>query len=144
MVDQEGIHERCRSGQAVSIRWHELDSLSSSGARSETGTRISLRLSPARRREFVNHASEIWKVLHPDRWQRNRERARRAANWAVYFWFPLLTLGPCIACYMFFWTLGWPESLLPEVQKLHRLTAFGLISVTGLVVWYGYKTRKAA
>lgn len=143
-VDDDGIHEHRRGRRSASIRWNELDSLSRDGARSARGTRISLRLTPARRREFAECASEIWKQRHPDRWQRDRERAKRAADWAVYFWFPLFTIGPCILCYILFWFLGWPESLRPELQKVHRLTALAVVCVIGTLIWYGYRTREAA
>ena len=143
-VDDDGIHEHRRGRPFASIRWDDLKSLGGEGARSERGVRISLRLSPGRRREFAECASQIWKQRHPERWERNRERVRRAAHWAAFFWFPLLTIGPCIACYILFWVLGWPESLRPELQKVHRLAALGVVSVVAFLIWYGYKTRKAA
>lgn len=143
-VDDDGIREHRRGRLFASIRWDELDSLSRDGARSERGARISLRLSPDQRREFEECASEIWRQRHPDRWQRNRERVMRAAYWAAYFWLPLLTIGPFIAFYILFWVLGSPENLRPELQKVHRLTVLGVAFVIGFLIWYGYRTRKAA
>ena len=143
-VDDDGIHEHRRGRLYASIRWDQLDSLSRDGARGHLGTRISLRLSPTRRREFEECASAIWRQRHPDRWQQNRERTKRAADWAAYFWFPLLTIGPCIASYILFGILGWPGSLHSELQKVHLLTALGVVCVIGFVIWYGYKTRKTA
>jgi hypothetical protein len=142
-VDDDGVHEHRRGRPFASIRWEELDSLSRDGVRSDRGARISLRLSLDRRREFADYASQIWSQRHPERWQRNRERAKRAADWAAYFWLPLFTIGPCIFCYLLLWVLGWPESLQPHLQKIHRLTALGLVWIIGFWIWYGYTTRKA-
>ena len=141
-IDDDGIHEDRRGRRFTSITWDELESLRPDGATSTRGTRIALRLSPKGRRDFAECASEIWNRRYPDRWQRNKDRTKRSMNRAAYFWFPLFTLGPSIACYVLVWSLGWPESLRPELQKLHRLTLLGAVTVIGFLIWYIYRTRK--
>lgn len=141
-VDDKGIHEHRRDRLFASIRWDELDSLNRRGARSSRGTHISLRLTPECCRGFEECASEAWKERYPDRWQCHWECSIRKANRAAYFWFPLLILGPCVACYALFWATGWPESLQHEMQKVHRLAAVAVVLIAGFWTWYRYTTTR--
>jgi hypothetical protein len=83
----------------------------------------------------------IWRQQHPDRWQRDRERAGRAADLAVYLWIPLLTLGPSLIGYLMFLITGWPESVEEDLQALHRITALAFAITAGLVIWYSRRKR---
>ena len=143
-VDDDGISERRAGSLVVFVPWDQVERLGTGRVRSDSGATISLRLSPNCRREFFRYASDVWQQRHPGRWQHNQERIRRDANRAAYVWFPLFILGPCVACYLLFWLLGWPESLRQELQKLHRLTIMGVIFVAVFLIWYVYRTRKAA
>lgn len=143
-VDSDGIHE-VRAGRAfASIGWEELDRLSRSRARSTTGKGISLMLDRGKGREFLRHATREWQTRHPERCTPNRERSKRAADWAAYFWFPMLTLGPCVAFYILDGLLGWPDILSPHLQKINRLTIFGVVFIGAFVCWYRCRTRKSA
>lgn len=139
-VDDEGIHEHRRGRPFAFIGWDDLDSLSSNGVCSGRGMRIAHIYKP---REFIDFVSEAWRQRHPDRWQINRQRVKREADWAAFFWIPLFTLGPCLACYILSWSLGWPESMEKQHQKLHRMTAGSVIMIIGLWLWYVYRGRKA-
>lgn len=140
-VDDDGIHEHRRGRPFLSIRWDEIEVLNRDCVRSERGARIGLRLTPQCRREFAECASAIWRQRYPDRWHRNLETGRRKIDRAVYFWLPLLTLGPCLVGYVFFWLMGWPESLRPEIQKIHHLTILGIICVVATLIWYRFRKR---
>jgi len=143
-IDAEGIHEQ-RSGRVfASIGWNDLDRLSRSSARSTTGKRVSLMLGPRVGREFYHHATREWQSRHPERCTRNSSRIRRTADWAAYFWLPLLTLGPGVAFYILDWLLGWPDALSPDLEKINRLTIFGALFMGGFVCWYWFRSRKFA
>jgi len=142
IVDDNGITERRAGIQAIFIPWEQLERLGRSGARSDTGSRISLRLTPKRRTEFFRFASALWRQRQPERWQRNQERITRDANRAAYFWLPLFVLGPCVACDLLFWFLGWPERLREEFRRLHVLTGFGVVYIGVFWIWYAYRMRK--
>lgn len=140
-VDDEGIHEHRSGRHFASIRWEDLESLSRTAASSDRGTRITLRLAPGKQREFFEAASVIWRQQHPDRWHRDRERAGRAADLAVYFRIPILTLGPSLIGYLMFLITGWPESVEEDLQALHRITALAFAITAGLVIWYSHRKR---
>jgi len=84
----------------------------------------------------------MWRQRHPEQWLRNRQRARLKADWAVYFWIPLINIVPITACYIVFWLARWPESWRPKLQQLHRLTALTVIFMIGMMIWYRWKGRK--
>ncbi|MGV3662378.1 MAG: hypothetical protein ACO1TE_19500 [Prosthecobacter sp.] len=143
-VDDEGIHEHRQGRLFASIRWEELVRLGREGVCSARGTRIALRLTPEQRREFVDSASEMWRQRHAERWQRNRARLRRSADWAAYFWFPLLLLGPWVAFQLWFRSLGSPDYLLPHLQKMNRISIAAAVLVLVIAAWHAWASRKSA
>ena len=144
IVDDDGISERRAGSLMTCVPWAQVERLDRNGVRSDSGAKISLRLTPDCRREFFRFASDLWRQRHPERWQRNHERIRRDADRAVYIWLPLFTLGPCVVLYLLLWFLGWPESLRQEIQKAHRITIVAIIFIAVFLPWYAYRTRKAA
>jgi hypothetical protein len=141
-IDSDGIHEHRCGRVFVSIHWDDLQRLSLSSARSTNGKRISLLIDRREAGEFFHHASREWRDRHPDRCSRNSQRLKRVAHWAAYFWLPLLTLGPCLAFYIMDWLLGWPDALSPQLQKINRLTIFGVLFSGAFIPWYWFRSRK--
>jgi hypothetical protein len=142
IVDDSGIHEHRGSRVFASIRWEDVAAINRRGALSQRGTRISLRLTGEMCREFEACASQIWRERHPDRWQSYHEASHRFCKRFVYFWFPIVLLAPCMAVYLLYWWIGWPEQLRSEIQKIHRLTILGVVIWIGFSIAYGYRLRK--
>lgn len=144
IVDDDGISLRRGVSLAAFIPWEQLERLDPTQVRSRMGVKISVPLERSVRREFYQYASEIWRCSFPERWQRDRKRTIRAGAWAIYFWLPLLMLGPCVAFYILFWVRGSPEHLREGLQKMNRIAALSLVCVVTLALWYAYKIRHAA
>jgi hypothetical protein len=142
VVDEGGISERRAGVLAVFIPWEQLERLGTNGVRSDSGSRIFLRLTPARRREFFRFASNVWQQRHPERWQRNQDRIRRNSDRAAYLWLPLFMFGPCVAGYLLLWLLNWPENLQKESRNLNRLTIIGGVFIAVFWIWYAYTMRR--
>ncbi len=155
-LDGGGISE-CRQGNTIaSIPWEEVRRLETGEVRDLSGSRIKIRLTLDRAREFHRLASGLWRERFPERWRENEERLRRQRNRAVYFWIPLFMLGPCLAGYasiwIFSWVFGWPAEILPELRanlqphynKLDRLTAIFAALVGALMLWHFFASRKSA
>jgi len=58
---------------------------------------------------------------------------------ALWIYFSAITL---IAFYITDWLLGWPDALSPQLQKMNRLTIFGLLFMGAFISWYWFKSRK--
>jgi hypothetical protein len=143
IIDDEGIHEHRIGHRFATVSWNELKELGFSGARSEQGICISLRLARPDRRKFFKCASDIWKQQYPNRWKIHRDRAVQSANRAIYFWLPLTVLGPVIVCYVSFFYLGSPEYLRPQIQKLDRIAIIAIVYLCVMWIGYSYFSRRA-
>lgn len=135
MVDDAGISEIRAGRPAVTIPWERVERLSRQFVRSTSGVRIHL-VQRRNRYQPSAYISEVWRQRQPEQWRRNRERNERQLRWVVYFWYPLLILGPTVPGYLLYWFSGEPDYMKDKIRKLERLTIIGVFIVA--VVWISY------
>ena len=137
LVEQIGLHEHRCGRHFASISWKNLATADTETFRGFDGKKIRPRLSRDQHRTFFNLVCKEWSKEYPDRSAKDSARRTRLLNRIIYVWYPLVTLGPCVACYLLFWIFGGVVPFESERSKIDRI--FFVSVILNVVVWLYWK-----